>query len=80
MSIKIFDICQYNLSKEALECLVEFLICVSHGEEFRFDYNDKEYCIDASGGKLIAYENFDDLLLNYIVDGKPLIERFADLV
>ncbi|MBO5907621.1 MAG: hypothetical protein J6Q85_05680 [Clostridia bacterium] len=57
--------------------------------EIILEYHGKSFVLEPSGQSVQVvevadevagkYESFDDLLLNYKIDGKPLIELIKDL-
>ncbi len=84
------DLTMYNLDDDDIEFLLETEDwCINGQSEIILQYKDKSFVLEPHGKAVqvveiadeIAgkYESFDDLLLNYKIDGKPLIELVKEL-
>jgi len=79
----------YNLSDDDIQFLIETEDwCINGQSEIILTYKDKSFVLEPHGkavqvyayGEILGdYENFDDLLLNHKIDGKPLIELVKEL-
>ena len=84
------DLTQYNLDDDDVAFLLEIEdACINGQNEIILEYKGKSFVLEPLGqivqvvevadqvaGK---YESFDDLLLNYKINGKPLIELVKEL-
>lgn len=84
------DLTKYNLDDEDIEFLLQTENwCINGQSEIILDYKGKTFVLEPFGKSVQVvevadevageYESFDDLLLNYKIDGKPLIEIVKDL-
>lgn len=87
------DINKYNLDDGDKELIDDMYYAVSHNEDMRFTYNGKEYFIsyeNYKNGKIQVSENYigapksffdnlDDFLEHYAIDGKPFLELLPDI-
>ena len=84
------DLTKYNLDNDDIEFLLQTEDwCINGQSEITLDYKGRTFVLEPFGKSIqvveIAdevageFENFDDLLLNYKIDGKPLIELVKDL-
>ena len=84
------DLTKYNFDDDDIIFLLEIEdACINGQNEIILDYNGKTFVLEPSGKTVqvveIAdqvagkYESFDDMLLNYKIDGKPFIELVKDL-
>ena len=79
----------YNLSDDDIQFLIETEDwCINGQSEIILTYKDKSFVLEPHGkavqvyayGEILGdYENFDDLLLNHKIDGKPVIELVKEL-
>jgi len=84
------DLTKYNLDDDDIAFLLQTENwCINGQSEIILDYKGQTFVLEPHGqavqvvsaadeiaGKFV---NFDDLLLNYKIDGKPLIELVKDL-
>lgn len=79
-----------KLDKDDLEFLVELLIAFSRGTEIEFECLGKEYFIETVDGGISAQENKENakefiyslpelFFEQFMIDGKPFIERLNDI-
>ena len=84
------DFVKYNLSKEDIEFISQTEDwCINGQSEIILEYKGKSFVLEPLGKAVqvveianevsAKYECFDDLLLNYKIEGKPLIEIVKDL-
>ena len=84
------DFAKYNLDNDDIEFLIQTENwCIGGQSEIILEYKGRTFVLEPSGKSLQVvevaeevageYESFDDLLLNYKIDGKPLIELVKDL-
>ena len=83
------DLTKYNLDNDDIMFLIQTEDwCINGQSEIILAYKGKSFVLEphgkcvhvyACGEVLGEYESFDDLLLNYKIDGKPLIELVKDL-
>ena len=84
------DLTKYNLNDDDLQFLLQTEDwCINGQSEIILDYKGKTFVLEPIGKSIqvvevaneIAgeYKDFDDLLLNHKIDGKPLIELVHDL-
>lgn len=84
------DLTKYNLDDDDIEFLLQTEDwCINGQSEIILEYKGRTFVLEPSGKSIqvvevadeIAgiYDSFDDLLLNYKIDGKPLIELVKDL-
>ena len=84
------DLAKYNLDDDDIAFLLEIEdACINGQNEIILEYKGKSFVLEPSGQVVqvvevadqIAgkYESFDDLLLNYKIDNKPLMEIVKDL-
>lgn len=80
---------KYNLSDDNINFLLEVEECCINGQnEIILKYKDKSFVVEPHGkavqvyayGEILGnYESFEDFILNYKVDGVPLIEIVNEL-
>lgn len=84
------DFTKYNLDNDDIEFLVQTENwCIGGQSEIILEYKGRTFVLEPSGKSVQVvevadevageYESFDDLLLNYKIDGKPLIELVKEL-
>lgn len=84
------DLTKYNLDDDDIMFLIQTEDwCINGQSEIILDYKGKTFVLEPSGKTVQVvevanqvagkYESFDDLLLNYKIDGKPLIELVKEL-
>ena len=84
------DLTKYNFDDDDIMFLIQTEDwCINGQSEIILDYKGKTFVLEPSGKTVQVvevadkvageYESFDDLLLNYKIDGKPLIELVKDL-
>ena len=83
------DLTKYNLNDNDILFLVEIEdACINGQNEIILEYKGKSFVLEPRGkavhvyayGEVLGdYVNFDDLLLNHKIDGKPLIELVKEL-
>lgn len=84
------DLTKYNLDDDDILFLLQTEDwCINCQSEIILEYQGKSFVLEPSGKSVQVvevadevagkYESFDDLLLNYKIDGKPLIELVKDL-
>lgn len=84
------DISKYNLDKQDLEFIIDLLISFSHGTEIQFECLGKKYFVNGSTYDITAQECIEnaekhtyhlpeDFFEQFIIDGKPFIERLNDI-
>ena len=83
------DLTKYNLDDEDIEFVLQIENwCINGQSEIVLSYRDKSFVIEphgkavqvyAYGEVLGCYDNFDDLLLNHKIDGRPLIDLIKEL-
>ena len=84
------DLTKYNLDDDDMMFLIQTEDwCINGQSEIILDYKGKTFVLEPSGKTVQVvevanqvagkYESFDDLLLNYKIDGKPLIELVKEL-
>ena len=84
------DLTKYNLDDDDILFLLQTEDwCINGQSEIILEYKGKSFVLEPSGKSVQVvevadevagkYESFDDLLLNYKIDGKPLIELVKDL-
>lgn len=84
------DLTQYNFDDDDILFLTEIEdACINGQNEIILEYKGKSFVLEPLGkvvqvvevAEKVAgrYESFDELLLNYKIDGKPLIELVKDL-
>ena len=84
------DLTKYNLDDDDIEFILQTEAwCINGQSEITLDYKGRTFVLEPSGKTIqvveIAdkvageFESFDDLLLNYKIDGKPLIDLVKDL-
>ena len=84
------DLTKYNLDDDDIIFLIQTEDwCINGQSEIILDYKGKTFVLEPSGKtvKVVEtadhvagrYESFDDLLLNYKIDGKPLITLVKEL-
>ena len=82
------DLTKYNLSDEDLEFLDMLKGDLEYLNENLLEYNGIAFSIEPCDCKIVVYtddevfetfENFDDLLLNFKIDGVPMIELIKDI-
>ena len=84
------DLTKYNLDDEDIIFLIEIEnACINGQNEIILEYKGNSFVLEPLGQAVQVvevadtvagrYESFDDLLLNYKLDGKPLIELVKDL-
>ncbi len=84
------DLTEYGFDDDDIIFLLEIEdACINGQSEIILQYKDKSFVLEPHGEAVqvievadeIAgkYECFDDLLLNYKIDGKPLIELVKEL-
>ena len=79
----------YNLDEDDIAFLLQTEDwCIKGQSEITLEYQGKSFVLEPHGkavqvyayGEVLGdYENFDDLLLNHKIDGKPLILLVKDL-
>ena len=83
------DLTKYNLDDNDILFLAEIEdACINGQNEIVLEYKGKSFVLEPRGkavhvyayGEVLGdYVNFDDLLLNHKIDGKPLIELVKEL-
>ena len=82
------DLRKYNLTDEDLEFLDMLKGDLEYSNENLLEYNGKIFSIEPCMDKIEVYtgpdifetyEDFDDLLLNFKIDGVPMIELIKDI-
>ena len=84
------DLTKYNLDEDDIRFLAQIEDwCIGGQSEIILEYKGRTFVLEPSGKTIQVvevadevageYENFDDLLLNYKIDGKPLIELVKEL-
>lgn len=84
------DFTKYNLDEDDIRFLAQIEDwCIGGQSEIILEYKGRTFVLEPSGKTIQVvevadevageYENFDDLLLNHKIDGKPLIELVKDL-
>ncbi len=83
------DFTMYDLNEADIAFLLQTEDwCINGQSEIVLQYKDKSFVLEPHGkavqvygyGEVLGdYESFDDLLLNYKIDGKPLIELVKEL-
>lgn len=82
------DLTRYNLDDDDIEFVEDMKEDIENQNEIILAYQGKSFVLEPRGeavhvyayGEVLGYyENFDDLLLNHKIDGKPLIELVKDL-
>lgn len=84
------DLTKYNLDDDDIQFLLQTESwCIDGQSEIILDYKGKTFVLEPSGKAVQVVEiadqvagkfvSFDDMLLNYKIDGKPLIELVKDL-
>lgn len=84
------DFTKYNLDADDIEFLIQTEDwCVNGQSEIILKYKGKTFVVEPLGKAVQVvvaadtvageYESFDDMLLNYKIDGKRLIELIKDL-
>ena len=83
------DLTKYNLDDDDILFLTEMEdACINGQSEIILEYKEKSFVLEPRGKAVQVYaygevlgdhESFDDLLLNYKIDGKPLIELVKEL-
>ncbi len=84
------DFAKYNLNDEDIEFMHQTEDwCINGQSEIILQYKDKSFVLEPFGKAVQVveaadevageYESFDDLLLNYKIDGRPLIELVKEL-
>lgn len=83
------DFAKYNLNDDDIQFLLQTEDCCINGQsEVVLEYKDKSFVLEPHGkavrvyayGEVLGdYASFGDMLLNYKIDGKPLIELVKEL-
>lgn len=84
------DLTKYSLDDDDIIFLLEIEdACINGQNEIILEYKEKSFVLEPLGkavqvvevaGKVVGkYESFDALLLDYRIDGKPLIELIKEL-
>lgn len=83
------DLSKYHLDDEDIEFINDLREDIINQNEIFLEYKGKSFVLEPYGTAVQIvvpvdtidgdYESFDDLLLNYKIDGKPLIELVKDL-
>ena len=84
------DFTKYNLDEDDIRFLAQIEDwCIGGQSEIILEYKGRTFVLEPSGKTIQVvevadevageYENFDDLLLNHKIDGKPLIELVKEL-
>ncbi len=84
------DLTKYDLDDDDREFIAQIeKWCINGQSEITLEYKDKSFVLEPLGqtvqvvetaGEVAGtYDSFDDLLLNYRIDGKPLIELVKEL-
>lgn len=84
------DLTKHNLDDDDIIFLIEIEdACINGQNEIILEYKGKSFVLEPLGQAVQVvevtdkvagkYESFDDLLLNYKIDGKPLIELVKEL-
>ena len=84
------DLTKYDFDDDDIVFLLEIEnACISGQNEIILEYKGKSFVLEPLGKSVQVvevadevagkYESFDDLLLGYKIDGKPLIELVKDL-
>ena len=83
------DLTKYNFDDDDVIFLIEIEnACINGQNEIILEYKGKSFVLEPHGkavqvyayGEVLGdYESFDELLLNYKIDGTPLIELVKDL-
>ena len=82
------DLTKYNLDDDDIEFVKDIKEDIKNQNEITLEYNGKSFVLEPRGkaiqvyayGEILGdYKNFDDLLLNHKIDGKPLIELIQEL-
>ena len=83
------DLTKYHLDDDDIQFLLQTEAwCINGQSEIILEYKGKSFVLEPQGKavrvytygeNLGEYESFDDLLLNHIIDGKPLIELVKEL-
>ncbi len=83
------DLTKYSFNDDDIIFLLEIEdACINGQSEIILQYKDKSFVLEPHGkavqvygyGEVLGdYESFDDLLLNYKIDGRPLIELVKEL-
>lgn len=84
------DFTKYNLDEDDIRFLAQIEDwCIGGQSEITLECKGRTFVLEPSGKTIQVvevadevageYENFDDLLLNYKIDGKPLIEFVKEL-
>ena len=83
------DLTKYNLDEDNIQFIRQTEDwCINGQSEIILDYKGFSFCVEPHGesvevysyGKTLGtYKSFDDMLLNFKIDEKPLIELVADL-
>lgn len=84
------DLTKYNLGDDDILFLAEIEdACINNQNEIILEYKEKSFVLEPLGQAVQVveitdevaerYESFDDLLLNYKIDGKTLIEIVKEL-
>ncbi|MBP5427859.1 MAG: hypothetical protein J6Z04_01040 [Clostridia bacterium] len=82
------DYSLYNLNQDDLEFLKDIEDALENQNEVVLQYKDLSFVIEP-GGKtcvVISFEktlgkfaDFDDLLLHFLLDGSPMIEKISEI-
>ena len=84
------DLTKYHLDEDDIRFLAQIEDwCIGGQSEIILEYKGRTFVLEPSGKTIQVvevadevageYENFDDLILNHKIDGKPLIELVKDL-
>ncbi len=82
------DLTKYNLDDDDLEFLDRLKGDLECLNENLLEYNGITFSVEPCEGKIVVYtddevfetfENFDDLLLKFKINGVPMIELIKDL-
>ncbi len=84
------DLTKYNLDEDDTVFITNIWDwCINGQNEIILEYDGNSFMLEpsgqtvsviVSGGKITGeYQNFDDLLQNHIIDGKPLIELIPEI-
>ena len=84
------DFTKYTTDKDELEFLgnIHIAVGIDSQSEVFLKYKDFPFFLEPHGRKIEVYsrgeclgiyQDIDDLFLNFMIDGKPFIERIADI-
>lgn len=83
------DLTKYDLDDDDIEFVNDLREDIKNQNEIILEYKGKSFVLEPYGKAVQVvvavdtivgdYKSFDDLLLNYTIDGKPLIELVKDL-